>query len=482
MVNDNVGEKKEDIQNKITRIDEELVNLFRQASDIETAMHIQALRQIYRSTLGTYSLGYDLLNQDGTITPHPSLPKDLVPTVETLKLTSLDASEIDHNNRRRMDVLQDMSERSIRDIHWYRKLFWDLSDAMREELNSGIMDRPEEMAKLHQSTCIAAITLSELLYDVSKHLVGRSCYILGIDNQGRIVKKALPGIDNRNWESLRDWINNIFDLGLNAVEFYNMHPRAMALLVEDAEKWTHRNSALTYPHIGEGFRICDQLLRFGQEHKQYFSPLPHEVIIRGGDIDTITVIDAPEIHGVNYKLKHSNGKITVGWLKKQGESYTFEPSDFAVRGWIEGEWRFDDYGDVFALVGAIARDMFVCEERHKFYKIKGKEEEPKSRKKKKEKETKVRWLPRFRIIYEGLSEIDQSELEERVFSVSPHYVSGHIRRVQNPSSGQLELAKQYGVIVPTGYTFVRPHERVGHDVHRTLYKSRSALQTLYGAK
>ncbi len=62
-----------------------------------------------------------------------------------------------------------------------------------------------------------------------------------------------------------------------------------------------------------------------------------------------------------------------------------------------------------------------------------------------------------------------------------HDVSAHLRRVKiAPSKSQLNLASQYGIEVPPGYTFVRPHHRSGIR-KETVYKSRSALGLLIEA-
>ena len=55
----------------------------------------------------------------------------------------------------------------------------------------------------------------------------------------------------------------------------------------------------------------------------------------------------------------------------------------------------------------------------------------------------------------------------------------HIRKVGHPSDAQLILAKHYGCRVPEGYTFVRPHERGKQAARAVIYRSRSALQSIY---
>jgi hypothetical protein len=61
---------------------------------------------------------------------------------------------------------------------------------------------------------------------------------------------------------------------------------------------------------------------------------------------------------------------------------------------------------------------------------------------------------------------------------SAHFVREHFRKVAHPSNFQIILAERYGLSVPEGYTFVRPHER-GTQRREVVYRSRSALQSLY---
>ena len=59
-----------------------------------------------------------------------------------------------------------------------------------------------------------------------------------------------------------------------------------------------------------------------------------------------------------------------------------------------------------------------------------------------------------------------------------HAVRPHVRKCESPSAGQLFLARRYGVDVPAGFTFVRPHER-GKAKRDVIYRSRSALVCLH---
>lgn len=88
------------------------------------------------------------------------------------------------------------------------------------------------------------------------------------------------------------------------------------------------------------------------------------------------------------------------------------------------------------------------------------------------------YLPRVRYVSSADVQNCASELahQER----RPHFVRGHLRKSSTATEYQLLIASRYGFDVPTGYTFVRPHER-GNKSRDTIYRSRSALQSLYQA-
>jgi len=440
------------------------------------------------------------LNADGSLSPHESLPPELLPAVKSTTINSLTQEELTQNWEGRRAQVSELTEKGIKNLLWFRELWRQLYKGFEfhwqkilDELEPEgeylfITEDNKEVMHLMTTVGIGAGVLAQVLFEVSRRLFGPSCYILGVNDNGRIYKKALPGIDFKTPDTLQQWFDNWREMTANAFYFWTLPPEYLNAIVGDGEKWTHLSlPATNYPTINEGFEVGDQLIRFGSEHKRYFSSQPHEVIIRSGDIDTITVMDlSPIREGVIYKAKHQNGAITVGEYCRSPESnaYLFYPSDYFAS-FMMGELRVleTDWQGFAALVGAIARDMFVCEELHKFYKMKeGKERQ---RKEEARKQT-IRWIPRFRVLYDLSLRIETQpgELEEKIISVAPHYVSGHTRHLSgnkqaNPE--QLELARHFGIIVPTGYTFVRPYEKGKYEVHNTLYKSRSALQTLFGA-
>jgi hypothetical protein len=90
--------------------------------------------------------------------------------------------------------------------------------------------------------------------------------------------------------------------------------------------------------------------------------------------------------------------------------------------------------------------------------------------------TRIVYLPRVRYKIPPDVERCMSALEH--LERRRHFVTAHLRKTEHASQEQIQLARLYGFVVPTGYTFVRPHERCSKEVE-VIYRSRSALQSLY---
>jgi hypothetical protein len=89
---------------------------------------------------------------------------------------------------------------------------------------------------------------------------------------------------------------------------------------------------------------------------------------------------------------------------------------------------------------------------------------------------RVVYIPRIK--YSPCADVEKCVKELSHPERRAHFVRGHVRKAGLASDYQLILAQRYGVDVPTGYTFVRPHER-GKGKRDVIYRSRSALQCLY---
>ena len=128
------------------------------------------------------------------------------------------------------------------------------------------------------------------------------------------------------------------------------------------------------------------------------------------------------------------------------------------------------------LLSAVIRDFNVVEERQRVFKL---ERSFALGKKNINKEISIVYLPRVKYSYDYQLETLSSNLgfKER----RAHFVSAHQRKSTHTSDRQKILAEMYNFAIREGYTFVKPHER-GHLKRETIYRSRSALQSMYVAE
>lgn len=91
------------------------------------------------------------------------------------------------------------------------------------------------------------------------------------------------------------------------------------------------------------------------------------------------------------------------------------------------------------------------------------------------------YLPRFQYSLSDYESDNHKVSEEARVTLSPHLVSGHIRRLpegHQPSKQSKNHAAEYGIKLPDGGTFVRPHEK-GKSERLLTYRSRSAFEILF---
>lgn len=148
-------------------------------------------------------------------------------------------------------------------------------------------------------------------------------------------------------------------------------------------------------------------------------------------------------------------------------------------------WSHPDlYASVHAslkmLFAAVIRDFWVVEERDAVFSPKNVKRLGGVRIRKAEDGSpRIVYLPRINYREKPSPKKCRESLDHTTRSA--HFVQKHLRKVGQPSDLQILLAKQYGVSVPEGYTFVRPHERGVNSARLVIYRSRSALQSLYSA-
>jgi hypothetical protein len=130
---------------------------------------------------------------------------------------------------------------------------------------------------------------------------------------------------------------------------------------------------------------------------------------------------------------------------------------------------------VSAFLGAMIRDFWVVEERNRVFgksvSVRSVSQMSGDRRKK-----VVVYLPRVKYLLDGKN-IISAEAELDLVKRTEHFVVGHLRKAIRASDQQLLMARDHGICVPEGFTFVKPHKR-GHIQAEKLYRSRSAMQCL----
>lgn len=135
---------------------------------------------------------------------------------------------------------------------------------------------------------------------------------------------------------------------------------------------------------------------------------------------------------------------------------------------------------LYLVLAALVRDFLVVEERESAFEHR---DLPKSsRIGHQGASDRIVYLPRVRYLPHPNVSRCTTELDLETTPRRRHEVQGHLRKCQSPAGSQLFLAARYGLNVPAGYTFVRPHERGGKAARRVLYRSRSALACLFEAR
>ena len=142
-------------------------------------------------------------------------------------------------------------------------------------------------------------------------------------------------------------------------------------------------------------------------------------------------------------------------------------------------------GFLILLCASIIRDFWVLETRTQKQQYTRHTEKTRERtgrgKQRKLKVTKnYTYIPRFKYDLETY-EVNKTIQHQTRAKLSPHLVSGHLRQLPNGwkvSPEATENAKDFGLTIPHGFTFVQPHQRGAIEQLRT-YRSQSAFRMLF---
>lgn len=318
---------------------------------------------------------------------------------------------------------------------------------------------------------LLGVCLADIVREVGHSHFGNAAIPIGVDGNNQFITRPLVS-DAAN--------RNHFYHHLSVVLALPSTISVRLWTAEDALSPTYMNHA--FSSVERSYEVGTEMLINAYGSRAYTIDQVSEVLIQTGEIKSIVLLEIPD-HSFGYVV-YNDGTISLGQVKlsiEEGGKLTCDHySTNTVLGFITFSTKEEpseqadqaaESGNEFALVAAIIRDFLVCEDKESFYSGRGQT--------KKTGKTKtllaVRYLPRFRVRYIG---IRQSEYKSHRAEVVGHHVSGHLRQCRMANPAQLVLARQFGIPVPDGFTFVRPHDRGGSA--RVLYRSKSALQMLYG--
>jgi hypothetical protein len=318
---------------------------------------------------------------------------------------------------------------------------------------------------------LLGVCLADIAREVAHSHFGNTAIPIGVDGNNQFITRPLVSDAAKRGD---------FYHHLSVVLALPTTISARLWTSEEALSQTHVNHA--FPSVEHAYEVGTEMLINAYGSRVYTIDQISEVMIQAGETKSIILLETPN-HSFGYKVIYKDGTISLGQVKLtiegDGKLTCDHYSTNTVLGFVtfstneeptEQANQAAESGNEFALVAAIIRDFLVCEEKESFYSGRGQ-----AKKTGKSKASLViRYLPRFRVRYIG---VRQLEYKAHRAEVVGHHVSGHLRQCRMASPAQLVLARQFGIFVPDGFTFVRPHDR--GESARVLYRSKSALQMLY---
>lgn len=138
---------------------------------------------------------------------------------------------------------------------------------------------------------------------------------------------------------------------------------------------------------------------------------------------------------------------------------------------------------LFLVASSAVRDFCVVEEREGLFSSRTQSLSKAQRHRSMDSE-EVIYIPKVR--YRRLIEdslLSSAQSDEATHSRALHEVKAHLRKAEKASVHQIVLASRYGIHIPRGYTFVRPHQRGGYEDEyvekKRIYRSRSVSKMLF---
>ncbi|MFH1307409.1 MAG: hypothetical protein ABIH72_00985 [archaeon] len=319
------------------------------------------------------------------------------------------------------------------------------------------------------------VNMSDIYAMCCLKFCGDGEYILGLSPAGHLYTKKHNA--QTNYELLH-FFNKAHS---HAVTFLSLDPKMVNKVVPDNKVWSEEQKGLENICSESRGKIGIEMLQSGHNHREFLSTTPHEIILGHEHIKEMIVAENPEKKEIYYCTVFADDTISVGMLR---------PSQEDIPEAIINSGYFADYVMLHAanpsstylqtdIAGSIARDMMICNEKHRFYQISEHVQRKVRKKRKKTKSNKIKWIPRFRIITHGEAYQSKQQISKTIRQITPHHVDAFHRKCANPSEHQLMLAALDNYPLPAGCTYVTEHDR-GKNTLSRKYKSRSAMQLIFG--
>lgn len=225
--------------------------------------------------------------------------------------------------------------------------------------------------------------------------------------------------------------------------------------------------------IEEAYERAQQLLQEAQEARQWSIPWGARVQIHFGPFVALRVFEREgefSCHFLDSNDRYFHVAIGLG----EGAPRISNLELVRTSANDEVEWNSDAEVSLQLIASAIVRDFLVVENRESLFSTKVRRGGGS-----KQKGPNIVYLPRVR--YSRLREDQPLVSEDLKQRRAKHKVVYHVRRADNASATQRFLAQKYGLSIPQGFTFVRPHERGNDGVAErvAIYRSRSASRMIF---
>jgi hypothetical protein len=218
----------------------------------------------------------------------------------------------------------------------------------------------------------------------------------------------------------------------------------------------------------------DTLLYEAREARQWSVPWGARVAVEIGPFNSLRIYEMDGEFACHFLDNSERFYLVSMGLRGGRATYASLPilrSEIKEQG--EQEWNEKGRYALLLIAAAIIRDFLVVEDRESVFTGRSFR-----RRRHGQNLISVIYLPRVR--YSRPSS-KRPPVDGDTLARARHSVAQHLRKAKHSSEQQRLLAQKYGVSVPPGYTFVRPHARGGvSDTERLrIYRSRSASLMLY---